>query len=357
MSLADSDKPTFDSGFRPRICVWELTLACNARCRHCGSIAGQARAAELDTREALALVGELAALGCESITFSGGEPLLRHDWPALATAVHEHGVRLEIVTNGLSALDQADAIAAADFHAVTLSVDGIGAAHDRLRGVAHGFDRLLDGARALVERGVRIAANTQLNRENVDALEAIHDRLVAEGFRGWQLQLTMAHGRAGMDSSLCIAPEELPALAARICALRERSPIYVVVAHNIGYLGRCEPALRTPSGPRVQFWTGCEAGRSVIGLRSDGAVLGCLSLPDPFVAGTVRERSLAAIWADDDAFAVHRRFTPSELTGDCARCAFGKICRAGCRSLAWSATGTSFSNPYCLHRLERGSAA
>ena len=48
-------------GFFPRIAVWELTLACNMRCGHCGSRAGRARPDELDTEEALELVRHDAA--------------------------------------------------------------------------------------------------------------------------------------------------------------------------------------------------------------------------------------------------------------------------------------------------------
>lgn len=345
------------SVFRLRTCVWEITLACNARCRHCGSSAGRARDKELDRGEALGVVRELARLGCASVTLSGGEPLERSDWPELARAVIDEGMRVELVTNGLSLGDQAEAVASAGFEAVTISVDGLAAVHDSLRGVAGALDRLLTGARGLRERGVRLAANTQINRESLPWLETIHELLVEEGFRGWKLQLTMAHGRARRERALCLAPGELEPLASRICALRVQSPLRIEVGDNLGYLGRSEPRLRTASGPPTQFWGGCQAGLSVIGVRSDGTVLGCLSLPDALAAGSIRERSLAAIWADDRAFAYNRAFTPSLLEGCCAGCAFGGLCRAGCRSLAWSMTGRPHENPCCLHLVERGSGA
>ena len=65
------------SGFRPRNCVWELTLACNLRCVHCGSRAGHVRPRELSTAECLDVVHQLAGLGTELVTLSGGEPTLR----------------------------------------------------------------------------------------------------------------------------------------------------------------------------------------------------------------------------------------------------------------------------------------
>ena len=340
----------------PRYCVWEITLACNARCRHCGSRAGVARPNELDLNEALELIAALAELGCNTVTLSGGEPLLRDDWPRLAEAITAHGMLLEMVTNGLAVAEQAERIAAAGFNAVTFSVDGRSDCHDRLRGVAGALDRLLDGARALVERGVRIAAATQVNRENHRHLASLHELLVAEGFAGWQIQLTMPHGRVRDAPSLCLDPTELPALEQQICALLTTSPLHVQAADNIGYMSRQEPRLRSPSGPPKHFWRGCHAGLTVLGIRSNGDVLGCLSLPDAFVAANVRERSLREIWNDDDSFPHNRRFDPGQLAGDCRDCAFGAVCRAGCRSLAVSSSGHPFANPYCLHRVYRRDA-
>jgi MoaA/NifB/PqqE/SkfB family radical SAM enzyme len=40
-------------GFAPRACVWELTLACNLRCKHCGSFAGSRRDDEMSLEESL----------------------------------------------------------------------------------------------------------------------------------------------------------------------------------------------------------------------------------------------------------------------------------------------------------------
>jgi len=335
----------------PRTCVWEITLACNAKCEHCGSTAGVARPAELDTAEALALIEQLADLGCESVTLSGGEPLLREDWPVLARSIGGSGMQLELITNGLLVEKQAEVIAAAGFFAVTFSVDGPAAIHDELRGVPGGLDRLLAGAAELVKRDVRIGAATQVNRRNLDHLSEIHDLLFTHGFDGWQVQLTMAHGRAGEQDDLRVDPTELPRLQATLIQLREQQALFMQAADNIGYMSRFEPALRTGIGQRARFWTGCGAGLSVVGITSDGTVRGCLSLPASADEGNVRERSLAAIWQDPEAFAYNRRFQIDQLAGPCRECPFGTICRGGCTSQALSVDDNPHSNPYCLWRV------
>ena len=45
---------------RKSYAVWEITLACNLACGHCGSRAGDARENELSTDEAVDLVRQLA---------------------------------------------------------------------------------------------------------------------------------------------------------------------------------------------------------------------------------------------------------------------------------------------------------
>jgi radical SAM protein with 4Fe4S-binding SPASM domain len=332
-----------------RTCVWELTLACNARCLHCGSTAGVARPAELDTEEGLALIAALAALGCRSVTLSGGEPLLRRDWPVLAAAIVRSGMSLEMISNGLLLEERADDVAAAAFSAVTVSVDGTAAIHDHLRGAAGSLARLWRGIEALRRRGVRIGAVTQINRLNVELLEEIHRELLDHGVEGWQLQLTVALGRAVRE--LCLTPDALPALEERMAALVQDSRLFVQAADSLGYLGRHEPIIRSGTGQAGQFWTGCQAGLQVIGITSDGGVRGCLSLPPVFDEGNLRQRSLAEIWGDPRAFAYNRRFHRAELGGPCASCAFGELCRAGCKSLAYAATGGLAENPYCVARV------
>src|SRR2546421_10403449 len=62
---------------RPVHVVWELTLACNLKCVHCGSRAGTRRPGELTTEECLDLVAQLAELGTREVTLIGGEAFLR----------------------------------------------------------------------------------------------------------------------------------------------------------------------------------------------------------------------------------------------------------------------------------------
>ena len=123
-------------GYLPRIAVWELTLRCNLNCRHCGSRAGRARDDELGLNEALTLADDLAEMGCQFLTLSGGEPLLRKDWPIIAQRLIERGVTVGMVTNGILWNDaQADLVRTVGLETVAFSVDGFQESHEYQRRV------------------------------------------------------------------------------------------------------------------------------------------------------------------------------------------------------------------------------
>ena len=71
----------------PTAVVWEVTLACNLRCKLCGSRAGTPRRDELSTEETYELINQLAAIGVRDVGLIGGEVHLRADWIDIVAAV------------------------------------------------------------------------------------------------------------------------------------------------------------------------------------------------------------------------------------------------------------------------------
>ena len=80
--------------------VWELTLACDQPCTHCGSRAGEARPTELSTDAALKVVAQLAAAGAREVVLIGGEAYLRDDWTQIIARIAERGMQPLITTGG-----------------------------------------------------------------------------------------------------------------------------------------------------------------------------------------------------------------------------------------------------------------
>ncbi len=339
---------------RPIYVVWEITLACDLACGHCGSRAGKARSDELSTAEALDVVRQLAELGTEEITLIGGEAYLRKDWATLARAIVDAGMRCGMTTAGRGfGAHHAAAARDAGVSAISISLDGLRAAHDRQR-VFGSFERALGAMRFIRAAGLGLNANTQLNRLSVPDLDGVLELLITEGARGWQLQMTVPMGRAVDNHEWLLQPWELRELYPRLAVLAERGRAAGVAfwpANNIGYFGPHESTLRNRGAPGAMVWHGCNAGVYALGVEADGSIKGCPSLPtDHYVGGNVRERSLRQIWDDACELRFMRDESPRDLWGFCASCYYAEECRGGCTWTAHTFFGRGGNNPYCHHR-------
>src|SRR5678809_935631 len=99
LPLADEARD-IDKKWRPIYTVWEITLACDLACRHCGSRAGRERPDELSTAEALDLVRQLYEMQVDEVTLIGGEAYLRDDWVEIAKAIRGYGMKCGITSGG-----------------------------------------------------------------------------------------------------------------------------------------------------------------------------------------------------------------------------------------------------------------
>ncbi len=342
---------------RLKHCVWELTLACNLRCIHCGSTAGKIRADELDRTEAMAVVDSLVEVGCERVTLMGGEPFMRRDWTDVAARLTGAGVIVEVLTNGHLVDDEiVQQLLDTGVSSVSISVDGTPEVHDELRDQAGSFEEALGAVRRLKAAGFPVGVVTQINRLNLLTLPGLYRHLLDAGVDGWQLQLSEALGRFKEHDQLTVLPEDLPGIEAFLLTVIDDGKLWAYAADNIGYMSRSEPVIRAGEKDSQAYWCGCHAGERIIGISSDGSVRACLSLPEEFNEANVRERTLQDIWRDEELFDITRTPSGKTLTGYCADCVFGRVCRAGCTSLAFSATGGIGDNPYCLFRVRDAAA-
>lgn len=358
--------------YRPHYCVWELTLACNLRCAHCGSHAGRPRSEELSTAQCVDVVEQLADLDCRLITLSGGEPTLRADWEAIAAAAVRRGVTVNMVSNGTTITPElARRMAGSGLVNVGVSLDGPERTHDAIRGPGT-FQRAARGLQNLHEAGVPTAVLTHLDRSTAGLLEETHQVAVELGASAWRVQLGKPMGRLCENRERLLEPEDLLTVLPRIARIKEGSSIQVDVGDSVGYYGPFERTLRRTAWGRMRdTWSGCQAGRFAIGIESDGGVKGCLSLQakldssrraglvpanDPFREGDLREKRLAEIWFSDGAFAFNREQRVEDLTGACRTCRNAPVCRGGAKCVAAAFTGGVSEDPYCYYRVARAAS-
>lgn len=352
LALADESR-AIDQQVRPIYAVWEITLRCDLACRHCGSRAAVARPDELSTAECLDLVRQMAELSVREVTIIGGEAYLREDWLEIVRAIRSHGM-LATMTSGGRGIDAQRARAAyeAGMQSVSISIDGDEPTHDRLRGVAGSYRAALNAIRELRSAGVKVGVNTQINRLSLEKLPHVLETIAPLGIHSWQVQLTVAMGRAADEPEVLLQPYDLLQLFPLLDQLKSRSQelgVQLWPGNNIGYFGPYESRLRGTL-PRGHL-SSCGAGRATLGIEADGTIKGCPSLPsEAWTGGNIRDASLKDIWERGTAMRYTRDRTVEDLWGYCRDCYYADACRAGCTWTSFVLFGKAGNNPYCHHR-------
>jgi radical SAM protein with 4Fe4S-binding SPASM domain len=352
LPLADEAR-TQDKYWRPIYAVWEITLACDLACRHCGSRAGKSRPDELSTEECFDLIDQMHALQVKEVTIIGGEAYLRDDWLDIVRRIRGHGMQCSMTTGGRNlTLDKALAAKEAGILSVSVSIDGLREAHDDQRGVQGSFDSALAAMANLKEAKIPFSCNTQINRRNLHEIPEVFEILAKAGMHSWQVQLTTAMGRAGDEKNLLLEPYQVLEVIPMLARLKPRADelnVRIWPGNNVGYYGPYEHILRGrfPGGHRGS----CSAGRLTLGIEANGDIKGCPSLPTAdYVGGNVRDAKLVDIWEKSAPLRFTRDQTVEDLKGFCRTCYYAEECKGGCNWTSHVLLGYIGDNPYCHHR-------
>lgn len=340
--------------------VWEITLTCNLACNHCGSRAGDARQDELTTAEALDLVRQLHEAGIKEISLIGGEAYLRPDWLTIARAIAERGILVTMVTGGLGInAVLARKMADAGIASVSVSLDGLEAAHDPLRGVPGSWRAGVAALEHMKTAGMMVSVNTQINALTRHDLPALYEVVRDVGSHSWQLQITVPMGRAADRPEILLQPYDLLEIFPQLAVLAERGiqeGVRLRPGNNLGYFGPYESLLRGALDPD-EHWQGCQAGVQVLGIEANGAIKGCPSLPTtPYTGANIRDMDLATMMAETEALTFNQKAMADpetaldDLWGFCRTCYYAPLCRGGCSWTAHSTFGRRGNNPFCHHR-------
>lgn len=164
----------------PRVLYIEVTKRCNAFCGFCPYWQTRRRG-EL---EDYAPIVERFQPFC--VTFTGGEPLLRRDLPTLVERITALSPTpyTAVLTNGwLLTPERVRRLREVGLEQISISIDFVGEAHDRWRGLPGLYQRIEERIPLLRELGYRVVVNTVIMEANLDHLLPL-----AEITRHWGVQ-------------------------------------------------------------------------------------------------------------------------------------------------------------------------
>jgi len=142
-----------------------LTERCNLRCSYCMPIDGVALmpAKQLMTATELFEIAQLFVHeGVHKIRLTGGEPLVRKDFPEILQQLASLPVSLSLTTNGVSIDRHIDLLIACNVHTVNLSLDTLNAVKFKKITFRDYFDKVYSNIFKLLAAGIHVKINVVL---------------------------------------------------------------------------------------------------------------------------------------------------------------------------------------------------
>ncbi|MEM6453612.1 MAG: radical SAM protein [Acidobacteriota bacterium] len=172
--------------------ILELTSRCNLKCVHCylGDQTAQRakRALEMSTDRVKQVIDDIADAGCLYLLITGGDPMVRKDFPEIYRHARARGLIVTVFCDGILASDAiCDLFRELPPYVVEVSIYGATApVYEQVTRIPGSHKRAMAGIRRLLDAGVRVNVKTVLmsiNEHELDAMRALAEDTFGVPFR------------------------------------------------------------------------------------------------------------------------------------------------------------------------------
>ncbi|MGB7761631.1 MAG: radical SAM protein [Bryobacteraceae bacterium] len=296
---------------RPVSISFLLTELCNARCVHCDIWKNKGKEDSPSASQWKQVLDDLRSwLGPVSIVFTGGEALLKPYSIELAAHASSRGFCLEFLTHGYWK-DQAriEQLALARPSQITVSVDGVGAVHSKIRGREDFFehtDRTIETLvriRSQHKLGYRILLKTVIMEQNLDALGEVARYANRDGMAVFYQPIEQNYNTADDPTWFLTSPTWPRDPEAAVRAVRQLIELKRSGLHIANSEGHFESMIRYFRDPAdLQRLTQAHvaqqkrplcAALTMLQLQSNGDVTICSHRPP---VGNIKDSAVRQIW-------------------------------------------------------------
>lgn len=330
--------------------TFELTPRCNFNCKMCyihlSPSAQQSRGRELTAEEWISLGQQACDRGMTFLLLTGGEALLRPDFPQIYRALKKMGLIITVNSNGYLLRGELLELFRQDPPCrVNISLYGTSnETYERLCGVA-AYETVLENIKALRASGIAVRVNMTVTGANREDMQAVYEQAKALGAHAqasaYMFPPTRVTGQFGDG-------ERLSAEEAAKCEL-------AFLRLQLGEEGFRTYAERLRDGVAVEATEDCEgtpgahmacrAGRTSFWIAWDGALSPCGLLPKP--SRSVLTDGFSAAWD-----AIRKETEEIRLPEACNTCAYRHACHS-CAAKCYCETGRFDGRPEYVCELIR----
>jgi len=281
-------RPAIRKSHEPSLRYLELqiTTRCNLRCGHC--YIGPPGDMELSLEELKPILREFEEMQGLRLLITGGEPLLHREFTDINDHLADYAFRKVLFTNGV--LLTRELISVLKVNEVQVSIDGLEAGHDSLRGRGT-YRKALNAVRMLRDAGFDVSVATMVHPGNLDDFGEMEELFRGFGIKDWSVDVPCAEGNLKDNPQFQLSP----GVAGR----------YLRYGFGEGLHGGGE---------------GFACGVHLASLTADGKLSKC-SFYRSSPVGTARE-GLDVLW---------KRIIPVKLDELECDCDVRESCRGGCR--------------------------
>jgi len=338
----------------------DLTYRCNNACRHCWLwLAPNAReqADELSFDEICRIADEARALGCREWAISGGEPLLRPDFPEIFDYLTRKVTTYSLNSNGTLITPKIAQLLKRKGNKMIALYGATAETYDRVTRHAGGFELALAGFRYLQEAGAGFTVQLIPMRDNWHEWEQMQ-ALAQSLSRHWRVGAAWlyksAYGSPARNAEIDrqrLDPRDVIELDQPDPAYGERMADLTPQPPSLPGKGECDdsPLLAGEgSGERSddRLFARCIAGRRDFHIDAYGMMSWCSFIKDPALRYDLRRGTFREAWEEFIPSCADKVRGGDEWRANCGSCEKRADCR-WCAVYAYLETGRySAAIPY-----------
>ena len=266
---------------------FELTGACNLKCKHCYNRSGDKDRIDytrMTPNEWKILARQIVEDGgIFQCIISGGEPLLLgDDLFDIMDILHDDGTSFVIITNGLL-LDKQKVKRFTKYRYFwfQISIDGSTATlHDEFRGVAGSWNNAINGAMEIADKGIPLVIAHSVTPKTLPYLEDMVNLAYSVGAGSIMVGEILPSGRAISNEDILLIHEQRNYLYEQINRLSQKYAGKIKIERSMNVSSSMERYVSQPNSGGI--------------IRPNGDFrLDCMA---PFTIGNVLENSINDIW-------------------------------------------------------------